>query len=666
METSGGDLVPPAAEAPPPRGEGPWTPEALLERIDALMASPGRSDPLLGWLLQRLAHAGEPLPAHALATLLQSEDRTAIELFLEDVSHLALMPIRAQVGKAIAARIPRYRTISPDLEAAALTALTSLGPSRHFEILRDALASPETRVAEAALIGIAAARGPEGAHLLFDFLLSTREKHLASLALGGLILAGDEEQIAAGTTHLLEMGASPGNHAFGIVSIISSLEGAGFSSAAMFCVYEAVCGFAGLEAREGRFRILLPGADPAARRRAAALLPPERLAEIARLSRRENWRKLRGILEETALEAVRVASEENPGFADLGRRIASCIRSASKTRRFEALDEVGQSNLVALHGTFLAKAIRGRDMRREIEEAGELDRERVLDLLRVDEPWLDAASFREAATHAREEDLLALAETPDLFVRTNCRFLLLAIDPERHLQELLDDREVYPLGWNRPLLRWAMEDAGDRLCDAAAARALEEDAGDARGVFAAAVTEAATHRASHHLARAFDGLLDTVPAAQLIEAVLAAGTAGMAERLLDELPRGGLECTLLRFDKRLSAKIRTRAAALAALHGLREPLEEDVTAGLALFKERVQQLFDARERGRTPFDRFLPDGRLIDLAMGRTIPDRLPEPDPLPEPLRRDAPKIGRNDPCPCGSGKKYKRCCESEREPTA
>ncbi len=24
----------------------------------------------------------------------------------------------------------------------------------------------------------------------------------------------------------------------------------------------------------------------------------------------------------------------------------------------------------------------------------------------------------------------------------------------------------------------------------------------------------------------------------------------------------------------------------------------------------------------------------------------------------RNAPKIGRNDPCPCGSGKKYKKCC--------
>ncbi len=28
------------------------------------------------------------------------------------------------------------------------------------------------------------------------------------------------------------------------------------------------------------------------------------------------------------------------------------------------------------------------------------------------------------------------------------------------------------------------------------------------------------------------------------------------------------------------------------------------------------------------------------------------------EPYKREAPKVGRNDPCPCGSGKKYKKCC--------
>jgi len=26
--------------------------------------------------------------------------------------------------------------------------------------------------------------------------------------------------------------------------------------------------------------------------------------------------------------------------------------------------------------------------------------------------------------------------------------------------------------------------------------------------------------------------------------------------------------------------------------------------------------------------------------------------------FRRDTPKVGRNDPCPCGSGKKFKKCC--------
>ncbi len=29
-----------------------------------------------------------------------------------------------------------------------------------------------------------------------------------------------------------------------------------------------------------------------------------------------------------------------------------------------------------------------------------------------------------------------------------------------------------------------------------------------------------------------------------------------------------------------------------------------------------------------------------------------------PKPIVRSEPKTGRNDPCPCGSGKKYKKCC--------
>ena len=42
------------------------------------------------------------------------------------------------------------------------------------------------------------------------------------------------------------------------------------------------------------------------------------------------------------------------------------------------------------------------------------------------------------------------------------------------------------------------------------------------------------------------------------------------------------------------------------------------------------------------------------LPEGAQVPDR----ESKPETVRRDAPKVGRNDPCPCGSGKKYKKCC--------
>ena len=31
---------------------------------------------------------------------------------------------------------------------------------------------------------------------------------------------------------------------------------------------------------------------------------------------------------------------------------------------------------------------------------------------------------------------------------------------------------------------------------------------------------------------------------------------------------------------------------------------------------------------------------------------------PKPQTQRRDTARVGRNEPCPCGSGKKYKKCC--------
>ncbi|MAK47482.1 MAG: hypothetical protein CMI24_09615 [Opitutae bacterium] len=58
------------------------------------------------------------------------------------------------------------------------------------------------------------------------------------------------------------------------------------------------------------------------------------------------------------------------------------------------------------------------------------------------------------------------------------------------------------------------------------------------------------------------------------------------------------------------------------------------------------------ESGNAGFDKF---------GGGQGRPPSAQEDSEAPKiatPVVRDAPKVGRNDPCPCGSGKKYKKCC--------
>jgi uncharacterized protein len=74
-----------------------------------------------------------------------------------------------------------------------------------------------------------------------------------------------------------------------------------------------------------------------------------------------------------------------------------------------------------------------------------------------------------------------------------------------------------------------------------------------------------------------------------------------------------------------------------SLRPYKEPISaekrEHLIAGAAAGVMRIYQYFEAK--------------RLLE-----SVPDRN-EPT-----YRRIAPKVGRNDPCPCGSGKKFKHCC--------
>jgi preprotein translocase subunit SecA len=90
-------------------------------------------------------------------------------------------------------------------------------------------------------------------------------------------------------------------------------------------------------------------------------------------------------------------------------------------------------------------------------------------------------------------------------------------------------------------------------------------------------------------------------------------------------------------------------------YGQRDPLTEYKKEGFNLFAEMTDRI--ARETLMRLFKVQVREERAA---------ERVPRPAPIqynrgdsaaPQSVRRDG-KVGRNDPCPCGSGKKYKKCC--------
>lgn len=74
----------------------------------------------------------------------------------------------------------------------------------------------------------------------------------------------------------------------------------------------------------------------------------------------------------------------------------------------------------------------------------------------------------------------------------------------------------------------------------------------------------------------------------------------------------------------------------------------------------------ARDKIGDRYEKKKRKGVLSGLFKKTVDPDLLDEEEqilantPPVDPIHTDA-KPGRNDPCPCGSGKKYKKCCEGK-----
>jgi len=99
-------------------------------------------------------------------------------------------------------------------------------------------------------------------------------------------------------------------------------------------------------------------------------------------------------------------------------------------------------------------------------------------------------------------------------------------------------------------------------------------------------------------------------------------------------------------------------------YGQKDPKQEYKREGFALFQQTIYSMRDAairplsRLRIRAEAPVAEQEYRHKDETANVQYSGPVESEDPKKEPKRREAPKVGRNDPCPCGSGKKYKKCC--------
>lgn len=104
-------------------------------------------------------------------------------------------------------------------------------------------------------------------------------------------------------------------------------------------------------------------------------------------------------------------------------------------------------------------------------------------------------------------------------------------------------------------------------------------------------------------------------------------------------------------------------------YGQKDPLVEYKQESFRLFSETMQQFYQNALRVLFRVDPKSGEDRVQQRRAAAvqaykptatTSVEGAPAPAAAPAtaPVRRQTPKVGRNDPCPCGSGKKYKHCC--------
>ncbi len=145
---------------------------------------------------------------------------------------------------------------------------------------------------------------------------------------------------------------------------------------------------------------------------------------------------------------------------------------------------------------------------------------------------------------------------------------------------------------------------------------------------------------------------DSIVATGLVSTIMDLSAWELRGTVIALFDRGLVEASWVGDESEVLAKLERGAVAVPDACHFPPPITD------AWEKVKGWCFFDPLNPGRQPWTLQSPSDRESDepatLDLTPPAPDKFRE---RPQPYHSPA-KIGRNDPCPCGSGKKYKKCC--------
>ncbi len=649
----------PSVAGLPPRDRPVWTAESL-EAKAADLAEHGRVHGLL-WVTDKLERLGAsalgPVPRRgdgpgdarrARTPRLFTEQRTAIESVIDSVcaamrasgSSISPHGVSAALGRVDATALKRFLTDLILLEAPSeqsrwLEALIQLGAAENLAPIRALCAATSSSdVAELALVYLTAHDTPEAVTAAVNSLLELYADQ-------GI---GPDEAGAADLCCRFDF--------------LLPLEWSDDANEALV-LFGKPPPHHGEDWRQD-FAFLRPHDDPAARERARTMITEKRVRQLMRMARDEKRTSLIAMLGTLVQEATTAACRTHPRFKTLGENLHALAATVAAHRRLDDLTEEAADELALLLASCLAMAIRGRDMRAEISaaHAGTVP---WLELLAVDLPWMTGALSARMKTAVGQEDALTLWNGKDAHVREHAALLLADMAPERHAGKLLDV-DLVNGEHCMDIAEEIIAARGDAFLDAYCAELARLPAEEAARHLLPFAACAGTERGRIYVDRALEPVLTNGFFWHTLRMLLELADHPMARKVVDLVRQGRVDRSgfWAEYSKRDSlAALRT----LIEVHALDADAEQVLAEGSAAFLTREEAEIAERERAKARTSAAADDA--IGPPPIDTVAPRPPTHIPLESKhlrdefvIHRDEHKVGRNDPCPCGSGKKYKNCC--------